>query len=82
MLLYIDNILIYPKMAEDHVAHIKAVFECIAAKNWHVKEEKCVLFLPEAVFLVNVESAEGVKVVADKVNTMSSWLMPYCMRGV
>ena len=50
VLIYMDDILIYLKMAEDHVAHIKAVFECLAAKNWRVKEKKCALFLLEVEF--------------------------------
>ena len=62
---YRDNILIYSKMAEDHVVHVKAVFECLVTKNWQVKEKKCALFLPEMEFLGHVVSAEGVKVVVD-----------------
>ena len=37
VLAYMDDILIYSKMAGDHVVHVKAVFECLASKNWHVK---------------------------------------------
>ena len=33
VLFYMDDIFIYSKMADDHVAHVKAVFECLAAKN-------------------------------------------------
>ena len=59
MLVYMDDILIDSKMTEDHVAHVKAVFECLAAKNWHVKEKKCALFLPKVEFLGHVVSAGG-----------------------
>ena len=69
-------------MANDHVAHVKAVFECLATKNWHVKENKCALLLPEVEFLGHVVSAEGVKVAVDKVDAVSSWLTPTCVQEV
>ena len=47
VLVYMADILIYSKTAEEHVAHVKVVFERLAAKNWHVKEKRCALFLPE-----------------------------------
>ena len=52
------------------MTHVKAVFECLAAKNWHVKEKKCALFLPEVEFPGHVVSAEGVKVAVDKVDML------------
>ena len=82
VLVYMDDILIYSKMVDDHVAHVKAVFECLAAKNWHIKEKKCALFLPEVEFLGHVVSAEGVKVAVDKVDAVSSWPTPMCVREV
>ena len=72
VLVYMDNILIYSKTADNHVAHVKAVFEHLVTKNWHVKEKKCALFLPEVEFLGHVVSAEGVKVAVNKVDTVSS----------
>ena len=81
MLVYMDDILIYSKTADDHVAHVKAVFECLATKNWHVKGKKCALLLPEVEFLGHIMSAEGVKVAVDKVDTVSSWPPPMCARG-
>ena len=82
VLVYMDDILIYSKMADDHVVHVKAAFECLVTKNWHVKEKKCALFLPEVEFLGHVVSAEGVKVAVDKVDAVSSWPMPMCVREV
>ena len=82
VLVYMDDILIYSKMADDHVAHVKAVFEGLGAKNWHIKKNKCTLFLPEVEFLGHLVSAEGVKVAVDKVDAVSSWPMPTCVREV
>ena len=33
VLVYMDDILIYSKMVDDHVAHVEAVFEYLAEKN-------------------------------------------------
>ena len=79
-LVYMDDILVYLKMADDHAAHVKAVFECPVTKSWHAKEKKCALFLPEVEFLGHVVSAEGVKLVVDKVDAVSSWPTSTCVR--
>ena len=69
-------------MADDHVAHVKTVFERLTAKNWHIKEKKCALFLPEVEFLSHVVSAEGVIVAVDKVDAVLSWPMLTCVQEV
>ena len=82
VLVYMDNILIYSKMADDHVAHVKAVFERLASKNWHVKEKNCALLLPEVEFLGHVVSAESVKVAFDKVDGIILADTNVCAGGV
>ena len=62
--------------------YVKAVFERLAAKNWHVKEKKCALFLPEVKFLGHIVSAAGVRVAVDKVDAVASWPTLTCVHEV
>ena len=80
--MYVDDILIYSKTTEEYIAHVKVVFERLAAKNWHVKENKCALFLPVVEFLSHVVSAAGVMVAVDKVDAVVSWPTPMCVPEV
>ena len=73
VLVYMDDILIYSKSAEQHVAHVKQVFARLSAKGWHCKQSKCALFLPSVEFLGHVVSADGVRVVESKVEAVRSW---------
>ena len=82
VLVYMDDILIYSKTAQEHVTHVKEVFERLAAKNWYFKEKKCALFLPEVKFLGHIVSAAGVKVAVDKVHTVASLPTPMCVGEV
>ena len=81
ILVYMDDILIYSKIAYDHVVHVKDVFECLAAKTWHIKEKKFALFLSEVKFLGHVVSAVGVKQAVDKVDAVSSANANVCAGG-
>ena len=62
VLVYMDDILIFSQTAEQHVEHVKRVFQRLQDHQWHVKESKCALFLSEVEFLGHVVSAQGIKV--------------------
>ena len=73
VLIYMDDILIFSKSAEEHLQHIRQVFECLNEKKWHVKQKKCALFLEEVELLGHVISSEGIKVAHDKIDAVKSW---------
>ena len=62
VLVYMDDILIFIKSAQEHRQHVMQVFEKLNAHNWHVKSKKCALFLPEVEFLGHVVLADDIKV--------------------
>ena len=76
VLVYMDDILIFNKSAEEHCQHVRQVFERLNKKKWHVKQKKCALFLEEVEFLGHVVSSEGSKVVHDKIDAVKLWPKP------
>ena len=81
VIVYMDNIPIYSKTIAEHRTHVKQVFACLNAKGWHVNQKKCAMFLPAVEFLGHVVSAEGVKVVESKVDTIKEWPEPTSIRN-
>ena len=61
VLVYMDDILIFSKSAEEHHQHICQVFKRLNKKRWHVILKKCALFLEKVGFLGHVISSEGIK---------------------
>ena len=48
--------------------------------GWHVKRSKCEVFLQEAEFLGHRITADGVRMVPGKVEVVSTWPIPTCLR--
>jgi len=41
-LVFFDDILIYSKSLEEHLQHIRIVFQLLTKDQWHLKLSKCV----------------------------------------
>ena len=76
VLVYMDDILIFSKSAEEHHQHIRQVFKLFNEKKWHVKQKKCALFLEEVEFLGHVISSEGSKFAHNGIDAMKLWPKP------
>jgi hypothetical protein len=64
---FIDNILIFSKMKEEHENHLRLVLEKLRSNQLYTKFSKCEFWLTEITFLGHVISAGGVLVYPDKV---------------
>ncbi|XP_074305313.1 uncharacterized protein LOC141640409 [Silene latifolia] len=76
VVVYLDDILVYSKTVEDHVRHLKEVFEVLRAQKLYGKKEKCAFLVDSVVFLGNIVSKEGVSVDPAKIEAIKTWPTP------
>ena len=73
---YMDDLLIYSKTAEEHLEHIRFVFETLTANQMFLNPKKCEFNRPEVRFLGHLVSRHGVRPDPAKVAVMKDWLVP------
>jgi hypothetical protein len=67
VIVFIDDILVYSRSAEEHGQHLKVVLEKLRAHQLYVKFSKCEFWLQKFSFLGHILTAEGVVVDLEKV---------------
>jgi hypothetical protein len=76
VLVFIDDILIYSKTLEDHVQHIKQVFQMLLDNQLKVKKSKCAFAKRELSYLGHIISGAGVAADPKKIAPIVDWLAP------
>lgn len=76
VLIFFDDILIYSRTYEEHVVHIKLVFELLARDQWKIKLSKCSFARRQIEYLGHVISEKGVGTDPGKVAAISDWPTP------
>jgi hypothetical protein len=67
VVVFIDDILIFSKIEEEHEMHLRLVLEKLRAHKLYAKFSKCEFWITEVAFLGHVMSAGGVSVDLGKV---------------
>ena len=67
-LIYIDDIIIFSKSFEEHLAHIDLVFTRLRAANIKLKASKCHFAYPQVTYLRHIVSRHGIQPDPDKVS--------------
>ena len=60
-IIYLDNIIIFSRTAEEHLNHIKQVFEKLWNAHLSMKLHKCHLFTKEIQYLRHILSTTGMR---------------------
>ncbi|KAJ9547079.1 LOW QUALITY PROTEIN: hypothetical protein OSB04_019622 [Centaurea solstitialis] len=76
VIVFIDDILIYSKTAEEHQEHLRKVLELLKHERLYAKFSKCEFWLKEVQVLGHMVSEEGIKVDPTKIEAIQSWKSP------
>lgn len=82
VLVFFDDILIYSHSFEEHVQHVRAVFELLQRDQWQVKLSKCVFAQRQLRYLGHVISEAWVATDPDKVAAVSNWPSPQSVKDL
>src|SRR5437667_5906782 len=76
VVVFIDDILIYSKSAEEHEQHLRIVLGKLRARELYAKFSKCEFWLQEVAFLGHIITEKGVAVDPTKVEVVLNWKIP------
>ena len=82
VVVYFDDILIYSKDLNQHVAHLKSVLDVLRTEKLYANLKKCTFWTDKLVFLGFVVSAEGIQVDEEKVRAIREWPSPTSVGNV
>jgi hypothetical protein len=76
VVVFIDDILIFSKIEEEHEKHLRLVLEKPRSNKLYTKFRKCEFGLTEVTFLGHVISVGGVSIDLGKVKDVLNWMPP------
>jgi hypothetical protein len=76
VVVFIDVILVFSKMEEEHEKHLRLVLEKLRSNKLYAKFSKCEFWLTKVAFLGHIISAGGVSVDIGKVKDVLNWVPP------
>ena len=73
VVVFIDDILVYSKDAQEHEHHLRIVLQTLRENQLFAKLSKCEFWLKEVSFLGHIGSAEGIRVDPVKIEAVVNW---------
>ena len=82
VLVFLDDIIIYSNTLEEHQRHVQLVLQRLGKEKLYAKRSKCALFQREVEFLGHYVGVNGIRVMEDKLQAVTDWPVPTCVRDV
>ena len=76
VVVFIDDILVYSKDAQEHEHHLRIVLKTLRENQLFAKLSKCEFWLKEVSFLGHIVSSEGIRVDPVKIEAIVNWKPP------
>lgn len=76
VLVFVDDILIYSSTLEEHIQHLRTVFQVLLKHQLKVKCSKCSFGQQRLAYLGHIISPNGVSTDEDKIQAVRDWLVP------
>ena len=81
-MMYLDDIIIFSNTEEEHLAHIEEIFRRLEAADLKMKRSKCNFFKKHIHYLGHLFSADGIRPLKDKLDTMRDMPAPHSSKEV
>jgi hypothetical protein len=76
VIVFFDDILVYSATYEDHLEHLRLVFEWLHKDHWKLKRSKCSFAQRSMAYLGHIISGQGVATNPDKIAAIVHWPTP------
>ena len=81
-LIYLDDILVYSKTFDDHLSHLRQVFDRLRHANLKLKPSKCKFACTKVTYLGHVVSPDGISPDEDKISDVRDFPRPHNIKTV
>ncbi|KAJ9523575.1 hypothetical protein QJQ45_007252 [Haematococcus lacustris] len=79
-LVYLDDILVMSKSVDEHLKHLRKVFDLLRLNKLYAKQSKCEFMRTTLKFLGHVIFAGAIAVDPEKIKSISSWHVPQSLQ--
>ncbi|XP_016681206.1 uncharacterized protein [Gossypium hirsutum] len=76
------DILVYSKTQDEHLNHLRIVFENLRAHHLVAKESKCIFGQSQIEYLGHIVNGNGLQVDPSKITVIREWPIPVTVKGV